>query len=157
MAALANAGTVLIAQDRLDAARSHYERALAVSALVREPDETAMAMLWSNLALIQQGQNDIQGAEQSYAKAEALARSTVGEDDSVYWHQASHPALMVSEQSDRQRADAMFEALLAHVPAEWQRNKAHAAVWKRRGTSLMAQGDAPRSPRRLHALARSTP
>ena len=142
VAALANAGTVLIAQDRLDAARSHYERALAVSALVREPDETAMAMLWSNLALIQQGQNDIQGAERSYGKAEALARGTVGEDDSVYWHQASHHAVMVSEQGDRQRANAMFEALLAHVPAEWQRNTAHAAVWERHGASLMAQGDA---------------
>ncbi len=142
VAALANSGTVLLDAGRLTEARARYERALAVSEHSANRDDSAMAIFWGNLSLIEQRQGDLAAVEPSLQKAVALARATVGEDDPTYWEPATKLAAWVASRGDRARSEQLFAQLLSHVPETYERNTAHARAWEARGEALLAQGEA---------------
>jgi eukaryotic-like serine/threonine-protein kinase len=140
VAALANAGTVLLNLDRVTEARAKYAQALELSEHATNRDDTAMSALWSNVVLIESELGNREGVDHALAQSMQLAKRTVGEKDPVFWGPARKYAASLSANGDRIGADAQFAELLSLIPPDWTRDNTPAEVWEARGTTLAAQG-----------------
>jgi len=107
-----------IAHARGDDARAAEltRRSIAVAERAPERDDGALAVNYSNLGKTLVGVGDYAGAEQAHAHALALAEATYGRDAWPWWIAAANRAQAVHLGGDRERADAMFEALMKVLP-----------------------------------------
>jgi serine/threonine-protein kinase len=107
-----------IAHARGDEARAAEltRRSIAVAERAPERDDGALAVDYSNLGKTLAGLGDFAGAERAHAHALQLAESTYGRDAWPYWIAAANQAQAVHLGGDRERADAMFEALMKLLP-----------------------------------------
>jgi serine/threonine-protein kinase len=91
-------------------------RSIAVAERAAERDDGALAVNYSNLGKTLAYVGDFEGAESAHAHAVQLAESTYGRDAWPYWIAAAYRAQAAHLGGDRERADAMFQALMKLLP-----------------------------------------
>jgi serine/threonine-protein kinase len=116
--ALADLGTSY--QNRLDyaSARIYLEQSIAVSDDVKDRNDAELATIYGNLGQISQNLGDFAAADEAYARAEQIIRRTYGESRPFHWIPAANRARAAHLGGNRERAGALFAALLESIPPD---------------------------------------
>jgi serine/threonine-protein kinase len=145
-----------LAGDDPHAAEQAYLRAIdAAQASHRRDDGELQQLILPGLAAAREDQGDYAGAERAYEQGAELARRTYGEDHSTAWVPAAQHAWMVHRQGDRQRALALFDHLLAMIPADWDTDSYDEYAREFYAASLAAEGRAAEAIPILEAAQRA--
>jgi serine/threonine-protein kinase len=135
-------------------AKQVLERALKVRESATVRNEARIAELYVNLARKEEKLGDLDAADETYARAEAQIRSTVGERHATYWTACGYHARFLHMRGERQRADALFEQTLRVIPADWKTNTSDDWFREQYGSSLAAEGRATEAVPLLEAAHR---
>jgi serine/threonine protein kinase len=135
-----------------DNAQRHFEEALSI-ALNLDVPETELGMFYNNLGRVAGNRGAFADADAAYTRAEQIARRTYGETQPYYWEIAANHAATVHSSGDRQRALALFEALLTLIPADSSQYEAIQAREAYAG-ALLAEGRAMQALEILQAIER---
>ncbi len=95
-----------------------YARAIQVSESLSEPDQAQLQTLYGNLAESSLFLGRFDAAEAAYARAVEFTQRTTGAEHYRHWPMMAMYARTVHLRGDRQRALAMFDQLLAAIPAQ---------------------------------------
>jgi len=104
---------------------------------------------------VREDQGDYAGAEHAYEQSAELARRTYGEEHSTAWVPAAQHAWMVHRQGDRERAHALFDHLLALIPADWDTDSYDEYAREFYAACLAAEGRAAEAIPLLEAAQRT--
>jgi serine/threonine-protein kinase len=97
-------------------------RALAVAEAAPDRDDSSIADLLYDLARAQERLGEFAAAEDTYVRAEAQAKRTYGERNTVYWISLAHHAQLLHQRGQRDAANALFTQMLAAIPLDWSTN-----------------------------------
>jgi len=138
------------------AAEQAYLRAIdAAAASHRRDDRELQQLILPGLAAVREDQGDYAGAEHAYEQSAELARRTYGEEHSTAWVPAAQHAWMVHRQGDRERAHALFDHLLALIPADWDTDSYDEYAREFYASCLAAEGRAVEAIPLLEAAQRA--
>jgi serine/threonine-protein kinase len=137
---LTELGNIYQADRDFPRAIDNYQRAIAVSNAVGNRNDAELSTVYSNMAEAQWGNGDFAAAEDSYQRSADIIRRTYGETDRRYWVTAANHARMVHLQGERERALAMFGALLPRLPPLSEKSHAAAEVREDYGYCLASEG-----------------
>jgi len=112
-------------------AAKYFARAIEIAERSPDRDDAGLQPLYGNLASALLYQGDFDGAEKAYAKVAEIARQTTGEHHHRYWVPAANYAAAVHQRGDRERAQAMFAALLPLLPDRPEPQQAYDAAFVR--------------------------
>jgi serine/threonine-protein kinase len=101
-------------------ARQIIEQALAVAEAAPDRDDALIAGYLNNLARKQEKLGDFVAADNSYARAEDMARKTYGEHHATYWVIRAYHARMLHRRGERERAHALFDQMLTVISPDWK-------------------------------------
>lgn len=116
------------------------KQALSVAETVPDRNDSLITTLVTNLAHKLEVVGDFPGAETAYARAQMMARRSHGDHSSSYWMVLANHANMLHQRGDRKRADAMFERMLASIPAKWTTDTYDSIARETYGERLAAEG-----------------
>ncbi len=139
--ALADLGTTY--QNHMDyvPARRYLEESIAVGSSVKGRNDAELATIYGNLGQLTHNLGDFEAADQAYARAEEIIRRTYGESHNKHWIPAAHRARAAHLGGNRERAHALFGALLKSIPADSKHHDAfEAREWY--ASCLAAEGRA---------------
>jgi eukaryotic-like serine/threonine-protein kinase len=102
-----------------DAARSRDEshRAIAAADTARERNDADLLVIHTNLGHAEAFLGNPTAAAAAFATAADLARRTHGEHNHRYWYSLGSQAALLHGMGERERAIALFDELLALLPA----------------------------------------
>ena len=138
--ALTDLGNIYQSARDLDPAIADYQRAIQLSALVKNRNDAELLTVYANLAQAQWNNANFDAAEVSYNRAADIARRTYGETHRSYWVPTATHARMVHLLGDRERAMTMFETVLKSLPPETAKNHDAAEVREWYAGCLAAEG-----------------
>jgi serine/threonine-protein kinase len=125
--ALADLGTSYQNALEFGPARRYLEQSIAVSATVTGRNDAELATINGNLGQLAYQLGDFATAEQAYARAEEISRRTYGEGHRTHWIPAANRARAAHLGGNRDRAEALFVALMKSIPADEQHHDAFEA------------------------------
>lgn len=149
-------GSALSGELRDVEAAKYFARAIRIAERAADHDDAGLQPLYGNLASSLLYQGDFDGAEKAYAKVVELARRTTGEHNRHYWVPAANYAAAVHQRGDRERAQAMFDALLTLLPAQPQAQQVYDVAFVREmyARCLVDEGRAAQAIPLLEAVQR---
>jgi tetratricopeptide (TPR) repeat protein len=101
-------------------ARQVIEQALQVAEAAPDRDDALIAGYLNNLARKQERLGEFVAAENSYERAEQMARKTYGEHHATYWVIRAYHARMLHMRGARERAHVLFDQMLALISPDWK-------------------------------------
>lgn len=135
-------------------ARTYMQQAITVSSAVKNRNDAELATIYGNLALIAENLGDFEGADVESARAALILQKTYGESSVQSWVAAAHRARSAHLGGNRERAWALFDALLKTLPAEAANHDAmEAREWY--ANCLAAEGRASEALPLLEAAEQS--
>jgi eukaryotic-like serine/threonine-protein kinase len=138
--ALTDLGNTHVAAREYPPAIAFYRQAIDVSKSVHDRNDAELQTIYGNLGQALWNSGDFAGAEAAFDRSAEIARATYGENHRDYWVPAANHARMVHLFGERERAMRMFDALLALLPPESDRNHDAALVREWYGGCLAAEG-----------------
>jgi len=101
-------------------ARQIIEQALQVAEAAPDRDDALIAGYLNNLARKQEKLGDFVAADNTYERAEDMARKTYGEHHATYWVIRAYHARMLHRRGERDRAHTLFDQMLGVISPDWK-------------------------------------
>jgi len=117
-----------------------HKQALDVSGGLPVRNDAELQTIYGNLALVYQQTGDLIQASTMFDKAAEFAERTSGPDFATFWGVAADAARTRHLAGERDRADAAFEKLLAHLPPPAQHAAGASEAREIYGERLAAEG-----------------
>lgn len=152
--ALANSAVAHLADEELDVALEHNQKAIAVFRQAKPPADNEMAMTLANLARTKQQLGDYAGAEAAYAEFDSIGNALVSTSAIGFWLGRADHARMVHLRGDTARAHQLFAQLLANIPADWDETVHDEIVREYYAERMAAEGRAELAVPLLEAAER---
>ena len=125
--ALADLGTSY--QNHMDyvSARRYLEKSIAISNVVKDRNDAELTTINGNLGQLLHNMGDFDAADEAYARAEQIILRTYGEGSNFHWIPAAHRARAAHLGGNRERAWALFSALMKNIPVDSKHHDAFEA------------------------------
>jgi tetratricopeptide (TPR) repeat protein len=117
-----------------------HKKALDVAGSLPARNDAELQTIYGNLALVYQQTGDLMQASTMFDKAADFAERTSGPDFATFWGVAADAARTRHLAGERERADAAFEKLLAHLPPPAQHAAGASEARENYGERLAAEG-----------------
>jgi len=135
--------------------RRYFEQSLAVLEAAPDRSDSDLGILLNNYARNLEKLGDYAAAERIHVRSEELARKTSGERYPRYWLARAYHARLLHRHGERERANALFEQMLASIPPDWTSTNEDAWARGEYAVCLAAEGRAREAIPILEATLRS--